>query len=286
MVEVSFGQLNDGGRSTSFDGTGYVQASTDFTHVASGTYVPNTETSFAIADGRGTISLIASDAAGFDKTGWTYHFRFVVTSPIGDPVTLPTKDVLLPAAAPAVDFEILLASDNAFELVQVPYVISVAGLTGIVAAQDLADAVHDLLGIPTIDTVEGPAGADGAVGPQGPDGPAGPPGVQRMILPYTAQGTLVVAAGVSRIYNDGDADWTINHARASLDTAPTGSSAVFTVKVDGTAAFTITVPISAFTGTVDPAVTVPVGSYLTVDVTQVGSTTPGADATVVLDMTG
>lgn len=105
---------------------------------------------------------------------------------------------------------------------------------------------------------------------------------RRTPLAFTFVGTLSTKTGVLRIYNDSGRTWTITKARAYINTAPTGASAIFTVNKNGASAFTLTVTAAGNTVTGTPGTTVADGDYLTVDVTQVGSTVAGADATVVL----
>lgn len=104
------------------------------------------------------------------------------------------------------------------------------------------------------------------------------------VLAFTFVGTLSVKAGVLRIYNDSGMPWIIEAARAYVNTAPTGASAIFTVKENGTSAFTLTVAAAGNTATATPATVIESGNYLTVDVTQIGSTVAGADATIVLTL--
>lgn len=107
-------------------------------------------------------------------------------------------------------------------------------------------------------------------------------------LPYSNQGALSVKTGTFRLYNDSGAAWTITGVRASVGTAPTGASVIVDVNVDGTTIFTTqanrpTVAAAAFTSGVVTnmnVTSVATGSYLTVDIDQVGSTVAGSDLCV------
>lgn len=103
-------------------------------------------------------------------------------------------------------------------------------------------------------------------------------------LPYSKAGTLSVGTGKFPIYNDTAAVWTFAAARAEVGTAPTGAGIICQVKIDGSNAFTVTIPAGATTSGLanPPTVQVPVGSKVTVDITQVGSTVAGADLALTL----
>jgi len=101
---------------------------------------------------------------------------------------------------------------------------------------------------------------------------------------YTVNGNLTTGTGVQRFYLPQNA--TIAQVRASVGTAPTGSSLIVDVNLNGTTIFTTqgdrpTIVDGGFTDTSVPAVTsVVAGDYLTIDIDQVGSTTPGSNLTV------
>lgn len=103
-------------------------------------------------------------------------------------------------------------------------------------------------------------------------------------LPYFATGNLTVRTGKSFIYNDTGAVWTFAAGRAEVATAPTGAGIIVAVKVNGSTAFNITIPSGSTTsGLVSPTTyQVPIGGKVSLDITQVGSTTPGADLSVTL----
>jgi hypothetical protein len=110
---------------------------------------------------------------------------------------------------------------------------------------------------------------------------------------FATKGTVAVATGPARWYNDTGRTLTFNSTRASVGTAPTGASLIVDINKDATTIFTTqgsrpTIAISAFTaqGSAPDVTTIATGSYLTVDIDQVGSTVAGADLTVTIWMTG
>jgi len=107
---------------------------------------------------------------------------------------------------------------------------------------------------------------------------------------FTVPGTLVVGAGILRVYFTRTV--TVTNVWASVATAPTGATAIFDVNRNGTTIFTTqanrpTIAISGFSDlTSSPDVTSFVsGDYLTVDVDQIGSTIAGANAVVGIEFT-
>jgi hypothetical protein len=109
---------------------------------------------------------------------------------------------------------------------------------------------------------------------------------------FSSTSLLMVDTGVHRLYNDSGATWTINSVRASVGTAPTGSSVIVDINISGTTIFTNQAnrPSIAAAANTSGKITnmdvtsVPVGGYLTVDVDQVGSTAPGSDLTVQVEL--
>ena len=121
-------------------------------------------------------------------------------------------------------------------------------------------------------------------GLNGPTGPTGATGATVLFPTFTQQGTLAVKTGTIRYYFDDSR--TITKIRASVGTAPTGASLIVTVKANG-ATFTnsaVTVAASGFTATSSPTKSVVAGDYITVDITQVGSTVAGSDLVVTLSV--
>jgi len=109
---------------------------------------------------------------------------------------------------------------------------------------------------------------------------------------FSSTGTIVVETGVHRLYNNRATAWTFSGIRASVGTAPTGASIIIDIKVNGTTIFTTQANrpaiaastfASAYVTNMD-VTSVASGAYVTVDVAQVGSTIPGADLTVQLEV--
>lgn len=98
------------------------------------------------------------------------------------------------------------------------------------------------------------------------------------------QSNLQTATGSQRWYADGD--YVINVVRASVGTPSSGASVIVDVNIDGTTIFTTqgnrpTIAAGGYTATGTPDVTaLSNGSYLTVDIDQIGSGTTGADLLV------
>lgn len=103
-------------------------------------------------------------------------------------------------------------------------------------------------------------------------------------LPFQIGGPLSV--GVTgrkqRLYNRSGSPWLIIGADLFIDTAPVGASATLQVNKNGSSAFTVSVTTGNQEANSVPNVVVNNGDYLDVDVTAVGSTTAGADATLTL----
>jgi hypothetical protein len=112
------------------------------------------------------------------------------------------------------------------------------------------------------------------------------------IQPFSSSGLLMTEVGTHRLYNDSANPWTILSVRANVGIPSAGSSVIIDINVDGATIFTSqgnrpTVTAGSYTSgkrTNMNITTVPVGSYLTVDVDQVGSTTPGSDLTVQVEV--
>lgn len=111
-------------------------------------------------------------------------------------------------------------------------------------------------------------------------------------LPYSYLGPLATGPGTFRLYNDSGAAWTIVGVRASLGTAPTGSSVIVDVNKNGTSIFTTQanrpmIAVGANTSgkvTNMDVTTVATNEYLTVDIDQVGSTVPGTDLIIQVEV--
>jgi hypothetical protein len=103
------------------------------------------------------------------------------------------------------------------------------------------------------------------------------------IATFSSSGVLAVKSGGTRYYYEQAA--TIQQVRASVGTAPSGASIIIDVRKNGTSIFPISPRPATTSGsnttTATPDTTsLAAGDYLTVDIVQVGSITPGADLTV------
>lgn len=111
-------------------------------------------------------------------------------------------------------------------------------------------------------------------------------------LPWTAKGNLTGGAGVFAWTNDLGVPVNIRSVRAKVGTAPAGQAIIIDVKVNGTSIYGTpgnrpTIAAGAknsgrntgFTTTV-----IPDGAELTVDIAQIGTTTPGADLGVQVEV--
>jgi len=118
-------------------------------------------------------------------------------------------------------------------------------------------------------------------------------GVERLLThaieayTFSVAGGVTVATGKSRIYLEGS--YVIETVRAAVNTAPTGAALVVDVLKNGTTIYTggtgrPSIAAAGFSANGNsPAVsTLAANDYLTVDVTQVGSTIAGSDLTVTL----
>lgn len=111
-------------------------------------------------------------------------------------------------------------------------------------------------------------------------------------MPYSYGGTLAVNTGTFRLYNDSGIAWTIQGVRATVGTAPSGSSIIIDVHKNGTTIFTTqsnrpTIAAAANTSgkvTNMNVTSVADGEYLTVDIDQIGSGTAGSDLTVQVEV--
>lgn len=103
--------------------------------------------------------------------------------------------------------------------------------------------------------------------------------------------TLYTIAGTHRWYNDSGATLAIKEIRAAVGTAPTGATIICDVNIDGSTIWStqgnrLTIAANGNTAstTTFNTLVIPDGSYLTVDIDQVGSTEPGADLTLTVWM--
>lgn len=137
-----------------------VEASDHAAHVPTGTVLAAGPDRYDLdEDGQALVTVAASDADGVDRTR-TYTFRVHLVDTKGIPVAEPIeRTVTLPAATAEVALELTEAVEAGTELVAVPFVVSVAGLTGPVTAGDLAEALTPELPAPgAVDSVAGLTG--------------------------------------------------------------------------------------------------------------------------------
>lgn len=107
---------------------------------------------------------------------------------------------------------------------------------------------------------------------------------------FSSAGVVAIDVGTQRLYNDSGSNWTLNNVRASVGIAPAGASIIIDVKVNDATIFALpadqpTIPSGSLTSgqmAVTGTTAVATGQYITVDVTQVGSTTAGSNLTVQL----
>lgn len=106
-------------------------------------------------------------------------------------------------------------------------------------------------------------------------------------LPFSANGTLTVRTGSSRMPLDGN--YVLESVRAMVGTAPTGSAVTVDVNCNGSTIYgtqanrpSIAAGSNSATGGAASVTTFAAGDYLTVDIDAVGSTTPGSDLVVVV----
>lgn len=130
-----------------------------------------------------------------------------------------------------------------------------------------------------------------AVSRMEPNGAWRAPNLGRSIM-FSKSGNLVTGAGTFVWTNDTGVPLTIRSARITAGTAPAGSAVIVDVNVSGTTIFGTQAnrPTIAAGGTTSGKVTgfstavIPNGGTITVDVDQVGSSTPGADLTAQIDV--
>lgn len=109
---------------------------------------------------------------------------------------------------------------------------------------------------------------------------------------FTKSGTLTTTTGATRWYNDTGATRTLVSTRGSVGTAPTGADILVDINVNGASVWASTqgnrITIAAGTNTDEggafDTATIADGSFVTVDIDQIGSGTAGSDLTVTLWM--
>ena len=120
----------------------------------------------------------------------------------------------------------------------------------------------------------------GDIGDTGPTGPTGPQGNPGVVPTFVMQDAVVVRTGVSRFYFESSR--TITKVRASVNTAPVGAALAIALNINGTLITTVSIAAGTNTATATLSQAVNLNDYATIDVTSVGSTTPGSDLIVTL----
>lgn len=118
--------------------------------------------------------------------------------------------------------------------------------------------------------------ADGLYAPAASAGPA------LAALPYTRQGNLAVQDGTTPL--PVPFAGTITDVRAAVGTAPVGGPVAIRINRNGASAVLLNIPDGEVDAVVDAGLAVTVADLLTVDITAVGSTTPGANLTIVISL--
>lgn len=105
---------------------------------------------------------------------------------------------------------------------------------------------------------------------------------------FTVPGVLFTGAGAARFYPSSTVK--ITNARASVNTAPTGSSIIVDILKNGVTIFTtqgnrptITSGENVSSLSIPDVTTLTSNDYLTIDISQIGSTTAGSDLTVLVE---
>lgn len=113
-------------------------------------------------------------------------------------------------------------------------------------------------------------------------GPPGPPALDLYPIPWSRRGNQYVSVGTMPIYVEYPS--IALGARAGLGVPCTGSDLVVLIRRNDVAFHQLTIPQGDRTSgyVLIPANTISVGDYFTLDVVQVGSTTPGTDLSVSL----
>lgn len=131
----------------------------------------------------------------------------------------------------------------------------------------------------------GPTGPTGPIGPLGPTGPTGPQGlIGESIIVFARSETIEQTIGIQRYRFPFYA--ILAGVSAAIASAPVGSDIRVNVKKNNNSIFSslserLTIFENSYEAT-EVALSTPVGpgDYLTVDIDEVGSTSPGSDLTV------
>lgn len=136
----------------------------------------------------------------------------------------------------------------------------------------------------TFNIPQGATGATGATGPTGAD----------VTYPFTFPGLLSARVGTTRLPMRSTGTYQITDVRAMVGTAPTGTTLLtIDVNKNGTTIYTTQTNRIIFTasatsatgGTINVTNSFTGTDYITIDIDSVGSTTAGADLTVLITLT-
>lgn len=92
---------------------------------------------------------------------------------------------------------------------------------------------------------------------------------------YAIDGNVTVNTGTARFYTYDSA--VLETVNAYVATAPVGSTLNIRVNKNGSSAATLAISAGATSATSSPNLSFSQGDYVTVDITQIGSSTAGAD---------
>jgi len=232
----------------------------------------STDVSDSTATGRSVLTAADAAAARTAIGAGTSSFDGAYSSLTGKP-TLGTAAALnVPATGDAAAGEVVKGSDSRLTDARTPSA----------HASSHADGGGDELDVSDLASGSATSGqlpaADGAGGVAWGNRPTA-------ALVFSVPGAVAVATGAARVYNPTGASLTLLTARASVGTAPTGANLIAVIKKNGSTTvetLTITAGSNATSRTTLSA-SLADGDYLTVDVTQVGSTVAGSDLTVQIE---
>lgn len=114
-----------------------------------------------------------------------------------------------------------------------------------------------------------------------------PPNYKKQTITASVIGGLAPTIGTTRFYNDTGSTWQVVSVRAQVEEAPTGAAILIDVNLNGTTIFTnqanrpqIAAGQNYGNKTTPDVLSIPDGSYLTIDIDSVGTITYGADLMV------
>lgn len=219
-------------------------------HVATDTiFIPFPVSAELDSSGEFSATLIASDDPDINPTGWTYQATFQVNDVTIEP------------------FNFIAGSDQVIDITDI---IPVASSSGDAVARG-ESAYQAWLGQGNTGTEQDFLNTLKVTGLIG--------GL------YTVKGNITTGVGSLRVYNDSGSTATISSVRASVGVAPVGRSIIVDAKVNDVSIFP-TSPKPTITAGTNTGLAVPdtpnwpSGGYITIDVLQVGLSTPGADLVV------